>query len=95
MEKRPSPWYCAVPTDRVVVEVDSACSLVACVRRSTPDRIRLGVMIEGRETSIVVPLERARSFLQMVRDIVERGAIVPAGRPQSAAQPSSEPEKEI
>lgn len=79
MEKRPSPWYCADPTDRVVVDVDPVCSLVACVRRSAPDRIRVGVMIAGRETSIVVPLERARSFLQLVRDVVERDTSGPAG----------------
>jgi len=71
--KRPSPWVAAKDELKIRVHANSHADLVANL---TPNRqhIRLGFMIQGRETTVALPLHVAIDFMDQVRALIaEKG----------------------
>jgi predicted hotdog family 3-hydroxylacyl-ACP dehydratase len=69
-----SPWYKAKEELKTVVPAPPFTALIANL---TPHResIRLGVLINGRESSITVPFDLATQFLDQVQTLIkEKGA---------------------
>lgn len=75
MENRPSPYHAAKPRDRILYEVDRFTSLIACVTPVGLGRIRLGILINGKETSVQVPFERAEAFLAGVHRLISQSGV--------------------
>lgn len=67
---RQSPWYTAKEELRTVMPVPPFTALIANL---TPLResIRLGVLINGRESSITVPFELATQFMSQVQTLIQ------------------------
>lgn len=71
--ERPSPWYSAKEEIKLLKQGDRCSDLIACL---TPcqRKIRLGVLINGRESSMVVPFTLAAAFIQDVQTLMaEKG----------------------
>ena len=69
-EPRATPWQDAPEDLKVAKTVSPYSTLIAAL---TPDRsrIRLGIMINGREATIVVPFARAEEFFREVESLTK------------------------
>lgn len=78
-DPRPSPWHHAADDLKVWRPIDPSSSLIANL---TPkcDKVRLGVMINGRESSVAVSLEQAEEFFDEVVTLIRRKGVSDAQR---------------
>jgi hypothetical protein len=70
-EPRATPWQDAADALKVSKMVSPFSTLIGAL---TPDRskLRLGIMINGREATIVVPFSRAEEFFREVESLIKQ-----------------------
>ena len=66
---RPSPWHGAPSHYRIEIEVDRVSSLIANL---TPDRrrIRVGVLVDGKESSVVIRFDMVAQYFDKIADLI-------------------------
>lgn len=69
-EPRATPWQDAPDELKISKTVSPYSTLLAAL---TPDRsrIRLGIMINGREATVVVPFSRLEEFFREVESLIK------------------------
>ena len=70
---RISPWHAAADDIKAVTPVPPYTE--ALIANLTPSlrHIRLGVLVNGKETSITVPFDLATQFLDQIQALITKG----------------------